>query len=145
GVVRHTLGADAVALVLNRLGLLALIFLVASLACTPAQRFLGWTWAIRIRRMLGVLSFTYASLHVLTYLVLDQTFDCGVIFADIPQRKFIIVGLSTFLCLLPLAVTSTDAMVRQMGFERWKLLHRLAYVAGLLAVVHFIWRVKRDH
>ena len=139
-----TLGADAIAIGLNQLGYLALVLLMTSLACTPLKILTGWTWPIRVRRMLGLFAFFYASLHLLTYVGIDQQLDWGVLWGDVTQRKFMIVGFLAFLCLLPLAWTSTDASVRRLGFKRWKALHRLAYVAGVLAVVHFTWRVKSD-
>jgi sulfoxide reductase heme-binding subunit YedZ len=138
------LGADAVATILNQFGYLALTLLIASLMCTPLKIVTGWTWGIRIRRMLGLFAYFYASLHFLTYLVIDQTLDLGAVFADIAKRNFILVGFSAFVILIPLAITSTNKMVRRLGFARWKLLHRLAYVAGCLAAIHFIWRVKID-
>jgi methionine sulfoxide reductase heme-binding subunit len=144
GASRGTLGADPVATVLNRLGLLALIFLLASLAATPAKVLLGWTWPIRLRRMLGLTGFFYAALHLVTYVAVDQRFDWPVLWADVTQRKFMVVGFGAFLLLLPLALTSTDASVRRLGYKRWKALHRLVYLAGVLAVVHFLWRVKLD-
>ena len=139
-----TLGADAIAIGLNQLGYLALVFLMASLACTPLKILTGWTWPIRVRRMLGLFAFFYASLHLTTYVGIDQQLDWAILWGDVTQRKFMIVGFLAFLCLVPLAWTSTNASVRRLGFERWKSLHRLAYVAGVLAVVHFIWRVKSD-
>ncbi len=138
------LGANPIATALNQLGLLALVFLIASLACTPLKAFLGWTWPIRIRRMLGLFAFFYASVHFLTYAGLDQVLDLKAIWSDVTQRKFIFVGFAALVLLIPLAITSTDAMVRRLGFKRWKLLHRLAYVAAGLAVIHFVWRVKKD-
>lgn len=141
---RGTLGADPVATVLNRLGLLALICLLASLAATPARVLFGWTWPIRLRRMVGLTAFFYAALHFTTYVAIDQRFDWPVLWADVTQRKFMVVGFGAFLLLLPLAVTSTDASVRRLGYRRWKALHRLVYVAAVLAVVHFLWRVKLD-
>lgn len=138
------LGANPIATALNQLGLLALVFLIASLACTPLKAFLGWTWPIRIRRMLGLFAFFYASVHFLTYAGLDQVLDLKAIWSDVTQRKFIFVGFAALVLLIPLAITSTDAMVRRLGFKRWKLLHRLAYVAAGLAVIHFLWRVKKD-
>jgi len=140
----RTLGADAIAIGLNQLGYLALVFLMASLACTPLKILTGWTWPIRVRRMLGLFAFFYASLHLLTYVGIDQQLDWAVLWGDMTHRKFMIVGFLAFLCLAPLAWTSTDASVRRLGFARWKSLHRLAYVAGVLAVVHFLWRVKSD-
>ncbi len=141
---RGTLGANPVAEALNQLGLLALVFLLASLACTPLNRAFGWAWPARLRRLLGVTAFVYASLHLLTYAGLDQQLDWKVLLEDVTQRRFIIVGMLAFLLMVPLAVTSTDAMVRRLGFNRWKRLHRLAYVCGGLAVIHFLWRVKSD-
>ncbi|HTS81785.1 MAG TPA: protein-methionine-sulfoxide reductase heme-binding subunit MsrQ [Myxococcaceae bacterium] len=140
----RTLGADPVATGLNQLGYLALVFLVSSLACTPVKLLTGWTWPIRIRRMLGLFAAFYAALHLTTYVAIDQQLDWAVLWGDVTQRKFMVVGFLAFLCLLPLVWTSTDASVRRLGFQRWKALHRLAYVAGVLAVVHFIWRVKAD-
>jgi sulfoxide reductase heme-binding subunit YedZ len=141
---RGTLGANPIAEVLNQLGLVALIFLVASLACTPLKLALGWTWPTRIRRMLGLFAFFYAACHFVTYAAVDQGLNVGAIVQDILKRNFILVGFSALVLLIPLAVTSTDAMVRRLGFPRWKKLHRLAYVAGVLGVIHFVWRVKKD-
>ena len=138
------LGSDPIAQALNQFGLLALIFLVLALACTPLKMLLGLTWPMRIRRMLGLLAFLYALLHVTTYAVLDQGLDWHAIWDDVSKRKFILVGFLTFVLLIPLAATSTKAAVRRLGYARWKLLHRLAYLAPMLAVLHFIWRVKRD-
>jgi sulfoxide reductase heme-binding subunit YedZ len=141
---RNELGADPIAQALNQLGLMALVFLVTALACTPLKTFLGWTWPIRLRRMLGLLAFFYALLHVVTYVALDQGLDWRAIVDDIVKRKFIFVGFATFVLLLPLTATSTTAAIRRLGYPRWKQLHRLAYLAPALAVLHFTWRVKRD-
>jgi len=130
--------------VLNQLGYLTLTFLVASLMCTPIKIATGWTWGIRLRRMLGLFAFFYASLHFLTYFVVDQSLDLSMVIADITKRKFILVGFLALVTLIPLAWTSTNGAVKRMGFARWKMLHRLAYVAGSLGVIHFIWRVKID-
>jgi sulfoxide reductase heme-binding subunit YedZ len=141
---RHELGANPIAEIENELGLIALVFLVASLACTPARRVFGWTWPPRIRRELGLFAFFYASLHFLTYLTLDQFFDWGTIVADVVERPFITVGFAAFILMIPLAMTSTNAWIKRLGYFRWVKLHQLVYVAGGLAVVHFIWRVKID-
>jgi len=138
------LGADPIAQALNQLGLMALVFLVAALGCTPLKIIAGWTWQMRLRRMLGLLAFFYALLHVITYTALDQGLNWHAIVDDIVKRKFILVGFLTFVMLLPLAATSTNAAVRRLGYARWKQLHRLAYVAPAFGVLHFIWRVKRD-
>ena len=144
GAARGTLGADAVAEGLNRLGLLALIFLVASLACTPLKTLTGAVWPIKVRKMLGLYAFFYAVLHLGTYAGFDQGLDFKAIFADIVKRPFILVGFTAFVLLVPLAVTSTAKMVKRIGFLWWKRLHRLAYVAACLGVIHFFLRVKKD-
>lgn len=141
---RGQLGADPVAIALNRLGLLALITLVASLAATPLRLALGWAWPLRLRRMLGLFAFLYASLHVGLYLAIDQGFDLKAIARDISERKFISAGFAAFMVLVPLAATSPLRMRRILGPKRWQRLHRLVYLAGCLAVLHFVWRVKRD-
>ena len=140
--LRGTLGPDPVAEVLNRLGLYAISLLFCSLACTPLQIVLGWNWPLRVRRMLGLFAFFYATLHFSTYLFVDQGLDLSSIGKDIAKRRFVTVGFAAWCCLLPLAITSTQAWVRRLGFRRWKALHRLAYAAAALACVHFIWRFK---
>ena len=142
--VRGELGVDPIAQALNQLGLMALVFLIAALACTPLKTLTGITWPLRIRRMLGVFAFVYATLHVTTYVAVDQRFDWTAIVDDLTKRRFIYVGATTFVLLVPLAVTSTNGWVRRLGFPTWKRLHRLAYLATILAVVHFVWRVKKD-
>lgn len=139
-----TLGADPIAAALNELGLIALVFLVATLTCTPLKVLLGWTWPMRIRRMLGLFAFGYASLHFLLYAVVDQGLNLTAILADVSERPFITAGFAALLLLIPLAITSSVKMRRKLGPLRWQRLHRLIYVIGLLAAVHFILRVKRD-
>lgn len=138
-----SLGADPIATALNQLGLLALVLLVATLACTPLKHVLGWTWPLRIRRMLGLFAFFYASLHFLLYAVIDQGLDIGAILADVSERPFITLGFAALVLLVPLAVTSSVKMRRRIGPLRWQKLHRLVYVVGILASLHFILRVKR--
>jgi sulfoxide reductase heme-binding subunit YedZ len=140
--LRGTLGPDPVAEVLNRLGLYAICLLFCSLACTPLQILLGWSWPLRVRRMLGLFAFFYACLHLSTYVVVDQGLDLRGIGKDIAKRRFVTVGFAAWCALLPLAITSTQGWVRRLGFRRWKALHRLAYAAAALACVHFIWRFK---
>ena len=139
------LGANPISEALNRLGLVALIFLGLSLACTPAQLLMKWTWPVRIRRELGLIGFGYATAHFLTYLVLDQQLRVTEVLEDVGKRPFITVGFTAWLLLVPLALTSTKASVKRLGFVRWKKLHRLAYLCVALGVVHFYWRVKKDH
>ncbi|BDG09302.1 protein-methionine-sulfoxide reductase heme-binding subunit MsrQ [Anaeromyxobacter paludicola] len=145
GLLAPGLGANPIEKVLNRLGFWTLTFLLLSLAPTPARAFLGISWPVRVRRALGLLAFLYACLHFTTYVAVDQFFDWQIIGADLARRPFIGVGFVTLLVLAPLALTSSDAMVRRLGHARWKRLHRLAYAAGVLGVVHFLWRVKKDH
>jgi sulfoxide reductase heme-binding subunit YedZ len=139
-----TLGAEPVAIALNRLGLVALVFLVLSLACTPLKIVFGWIWPIGLRKTLGLFGFFYACLHFLTYAVVDQGLKLGTILSDIAKRNFILVGFSAFVLLVPLAVTSTAAMLKRLGARRWKRLHALAYVTASLGVTHFVLRVKKD-
>lgn len=141
---RGMLGADPIAVALNRLGLLALILLWCSLAATPLKIVFGVTWPIRIRQLLGLLAFFYASLHFLLYAVVDQGLDFVAIVEDVIERRFITVGFLALLLLIPLAVTSPAAMLKRMGAASWKRLHRLAYVVAVLATIHFAWRVKKD-
>jgi len=141
---RGELGPNAIEAALHQTGLLALVLLLASLACTPLRLVAGWTWPARVRRTLGLLAFTYAVAHFLVYAVLDQGLAWSALWADVTERPFITVGFAALVLLVPLALTSTNRWVRRLGFPRWQRLHRLAYVAAALGVVHFVWRVKKD-
>ena len=141
---RGTLGANPVSEVLNQLGLLALIFLIASLAATPLKITVGWTWPVRIRRLLGLLAFFYATLHLLTYVLVDRYGELATLGEDVVKRPFITVGMFAWLLLVPLALTSTRRSIKRLGFASWQRLHRLSYVVAPLAVLHFVWRVKKD-
>jgi sulfoxide reductase heme-binding subunit YedZ len=110
---------------------------------TPLRSLLNWTWPLRVRRMLGLYAFFYATLHLLTYIVFDQFFDWNEIIIDIAKRPFITVGITAWFLLLPLAVTSTNKMMRRLG-KKWKKLHRLVYLISILGVLHFFWLVKAD-
>jgi sulfoxide reductase heme-binding subunit YedZ len=138
------LGTNPIEAALNQLGFWALVTLLASLACTPLKIVFGWNWPLHARRLLGLAAFGYASLHFLVYVVLDQFFAWDEILKDLVKRKFITVGFLALALLVPLAVTSTNRMVKRLGFPTWKKLHRLAYLAAVLGVVHFVWRVKAD-
>ncbi len=138
------LTANPVAEVMNRLGFWTLSFLVLSLTATPLKALFGWTFPMRVRRMVGLFAFFYAALHFTTYVALDQTFDFSDILQDVVKRKFITVGFLAFILLIPLAITSTDRAVKRLGFRRWKRIHRLVYAAAVLGIVHFVWRVKAD-
>lgn len=138
------LGVNPIETVNRYLGDWAIRFLLIALAVTPARKIAGWTKLARLRRMLGLFAFFYACLHVSSYVGLDLFFDWQTLWKDVLKRRYITVGMATFLILLPLAITSTNAMVRRLGGRRWQALHRLVYVAGPLAVVHFWWMVKAD-
>jgi len=142
---QHRLGANPIATALNQLGLLSLIFLCASLSCTPLKIAFAWNWPLRVRRTLGLCAFFSVVLHFLVYLVLDQNFVISAVVADISKRPFIALGFAAFVCLVPLALTSTKRSLARLGFRRWQLLHRLAYAIGVLSVLHFYLRVKVDH
>ena len=122
----------------------AIRFLVITLAVTPLRKLLHAPFLIKYRRMLGLFAFFYASLHFTTWFAIDKFFDMHEILADFTKRRFIIAGLTAFLCLLPLAVTSTAGWIRRLGGKRWQLLHRLIYVSAIAAVVHYYWLVKSD-
>ncbi len=143
--LHHHLGPNPVATALNQLGLLALVFLIASLSCTPLKILSGWTWPIRIRRTLGLFAFFTALSHFLVYFGLDQGFSFAAFLTDVKKRPFIALGLSALLLLVPLALTSTKRSVTRLGFRVWQRLHQLVYLIGVLAVVHFYLRVKADH
>lgn len=139
-----TLSANPIAEAENELGLTALIFLLASLACTPAKRIMGWTWPMRIRRELGLFAFAYGTLHFLVYAIIDRVLNLDAVAEDIAKRPFITVGFVALVLLVPIAVTSTNDAVKRLGYRKWLQIHQLVYVAGILAVIHFLWRVKID-
>lgn len=141
----HQLGANPIATALNQLGLLALIFLSASLSCTPLKVLSNWNWPLRVRRTLGLFGFFSASAHFLLYFVLDQGLSFSAVWHDVLKRPFIALGAAALVLLVPLAWTSNKRALARLGFARWKALHRLAYVIGPLAVAHFYLRVKADH
>jgi methionine sulfoxide reductase heme-binding subunit len=144
-VYRHRLGANPVATALNQIGLLALIFLIASLSCTPLKIAFGWTWPLRVRRTLGLCAFFSALAHFSVYWALDQNFALASVIEDVVKRPFIAVGFAALVLLVPLALTSTKRSVSRLGFRHWQSLHRLAYPIGVLGAAHFYLRVKADH
>lgn len=143
GIVTDSLGANPIEAVTRGLGDWALRLLLITLAVTPLRRFTGVNWLLRLRRMLGLFTFFYAVLHMLTYVWLDQFFDWGFILKDIVKRPFITVGFLSFVLLIPLAVTSTNAMMKRLG-RNWSRLHKAVYAIGMLGVLHFWWMVKAD-
>lgn len=138
------LGVNPAEYITRSTGDWALRMLLITLAVTPLRKLTGWSWLLRLRRMLGLYAFFYALMHFLSYLAFDHVFDPGAIFSDILKRPFITVGFLSLLLLLPLALTSANAMVRRLGAKRWLALHRLVYLIAPLAVLHFWWMVKRD-
>jgi len=137
------LGVNPIDFITHFTGSWALIFLIGTLAVTPGRRLTGWNDLIKLRRMLGLFAFSYASAHFATYLVLDHFFDWQAIGKDIIKRPYVTAGFTAFVIMLPLALTSTAGMIRRLG-KRWQKLHRLIYVAALAGVIHFYWLVKAD-
>ncbi|MCX7099247.1 MAG: sulfoxide reductase heme-binding subunit YedZ [Methylococcales bacterium] len=138
------LGANPIEKITRNTGYWTLTFLLVTLTATPLKRLFGWLWPIRLRRMLGLFAFFYGSLHFSTYLVLDQFFDWQGILKDIIKRPYITIGFPAYLLMLPLALTSTNAMIRRLGGKRWQALHRLVYVSAIGGVIHYWWLVKKD-
>jgi sulfoxide reductase heme-binding subunit YedZ len=138
------LGANPIEALIRGLGDWALRFLLLTLTVTPLRRLTGLHWLLRLRRMLGLTVFFYALLHLLGYVVLDQFFAWGEIGKDIAKRPFITLGMLTFLLLVPLAATSSNAMIQRLGGKRWQALHSLVYAIAIMAVVHYWWMVKLD-
>jgi len=138
-----SLGADPVKKLEHECGKTALNFLLLTLAVTPVRNLTGLPQLLRLRRMLGLFVFFYAVVHFSVYLVLDLELNLAVVGADIVKRPYITVGFTALLLLVPLALTSTNGMMRRLG-RRWQSLHRLIYLIAALAVWHFYWQVKRD-
>jgi len=119
-------------------------FLVFTLAITPLRKLLRMPDLIRFRRLIGLFAFFYGSLHFATYLGVDKFFDFHEIWADIAKRPYITVGFAGFVCMIPLAITSTAGWIRRMGGKRWQVLHRLVYASAVAGVIHYYWLVKSD-
>ena len=138
------LGANPVETITHTTGEWTLRLLLATLAITPLRHLTGWIWLVRLRRMAGLFAFFYLMVHFSTYVVLDASLDVGYIVEDVADRLYITAGFAAFLMLVPLAATSTNAMVRRLGPLRWRRLHRLVYGAGVCGVLHYLWLVKAD-
>ena len=138
------LGANPLEFVTHTTGMMALIFITLSLAVTPLRKTLGQPWMIRLRRIVGLYAFFYAALHLLAYVWFDKSFALGAIIDDTYKRPYITFGMFAFFLLIPLAVTSTNAMIKRLGGERWNRLHRAVYVAAASGVVHYYLLVKAD-
>jgi sulfoxide reductase heme-binding subunit YedZ len=126
----------------DTLGDWALRLLLASLTATPLRLLSGWSWPVTLRRRLGLFAFAYAGLHFLVWIAIDHVFDWPTMLADVVKRPYVTVGLTALALLLPLAATSTAAMVRRLGATAWRRLHRLAYAAAALGVLHYLWLAK---
>lgn len=140
----HALGANPAEFITRSLGDWCLRFLLITLAVTPLRRIGGWNWLLRLRRMLGLFAFFYGVVHFTSYIAFDHVFDAVAILKDVLKRPFITVGFTALVLLVPLAATSTNAMVRRLGAHNWRALHRLVYPIAALGVLHFWWMVKRD-
>jgi sulfoxide reductase heme-binding subunit YedZ len=125
-------------------GTLTLVYLLLTLAVTPLRKLTGLQWLVRLRRMLGLYAFFYGALHLLTYVWFDKAFALGDITVDVARRPFIAVGMLAFSLLVPLAVTSTDRMIKRLGGKRWQKLHRLTYISATAGVLHYYLLVKSD-
>ena len=138
------LGANPIEVITHSTGDWTLIFLLITLAVTPLRKLSGQLWLIRYRRMFGLFAFFYVTLHFLTYIWLDKSFDVHEMLADIAKRKFITVGFTGFVLLIPLAITSTKGWIRRLGGKPWQMLHRLIYASAICGVIHYLWLVKAD-
>lgn len=138
------LGANPIEAITHATGDWTLRFLLLALAVSPLRRVTGWNPVMHVRRMLGLFAFYYASLHFLTYVVLDHFFALRSIAEDVITRRYITAGFAGFVLMIPLALTSSRHMVRRLGGRRWRALHRLVYASAVAGVVHYLWLVKVD-
>lgn len=138
------LGANPIEEITHNTGIWALRLLLATLAITPLRQLTTWGQLMPLRRLVGVFAFFYACLHVSTYVVLDWFFDVEAIVEDVLERPYITAGFTGFVLLVPLAITSTKAMVRRLGGRRWQQLHRLVYLSAVAGATHFLWQAKAD-
>ena len=139
------LGANPIEFITRNTGDWTLYFLCMTLAITPLRRFSKWNWLVKLRRMLGLFAFFYACLHFMTFFWFDHFFDLSEMWKDVLKRPFITVGFSAFVLLIPLAVTSTNGMVKRLGGKRWQWLHRLVYAIAMLGILHFWWMKAGKH
>jgi methionine sulfoxide reductase heme-binding subunit len=141
---RGQLGANPLDFLTRTTGTLTLVFLLLTLAVTPLRKWTGAQWLVRLRRMIGLYAFFYGSLHLLTYVWFDKAFGASLIVEDVWRRPFIAVGMLGVLLMVPLAVTSTDKMIKRLGGRRWQKLHKLTYVSAVAGVLHYYLLVKSD-
>ena len=140
----HRLGANPQNFLILTTGMMTLIFLVLTMAVTPLRKITGWNWLIQFRRVLGLYAFFYGCLHFLCFFSLDRGFSVSSTLTEMVKRKYLIVGSTALIVMIPLAVTSTNAMIKRLGGKRWRALHRLAYVAAVCGVIHYYMQVKAD-
>ncbi|MBO0799895.1 MAG: sulfoxide reductase heme-binding subunit YedZ [Blastocatellia bacterium] len=140
----HHLGANPLEFATHTTGTLTLVFLTISLAITPLRKILGLPWLVQMRRTLGLFAFFYGALHFLCYTWFDKTFHLFAIAEDMLQRPFIFLGMLSFFVMVPLAITSTNRMVKRLGGRRWNRLHKLVYLAAAAGVLHYYLLVKAD-
>lgn len=145
GGVVGQLGANPLEFITWNTGDWTLYFICMTLAVTPLRRLSGWNWLVRLRRMIGLFAFFYATLHFTTFFWFDHFFDVQEMLKDVAKRPFILVGFTAFVLLIPLAVTSTNGMVKRLGAKRWQWLHRLIYVIAALGILHFWWMRAGKH
>ena len=143
-VYQKRVGPNPLEFATRTTGMLTLIFLSLTVAVTPLRKIFGINSLVKIRRMLGLFAFFYGALHLLTYVWFDRSFDLISVGQDVAKRPFILAGMTAFLLMIPLAITSTNKMVKRLGGKRWALLHRLVYFAAIAGVVHFWMLVKSD-
>lgn len=141
---RKRLGANPGEFMTRTTGIMTLVFLMLTLAVTPARKITGLNWLVKFRRLLGLFAFFYGVLHLLTYIWFDRYFKLRSIPGDVVTRPFIAFGMTAFLLMLPLAITSTDKMLKRLGGKRWGKLHKLVYAAGIAGALHFWLFVKSD-
>jgi sulfoxide reductase heme-binding subunit YedZ len=139
-----SLGANPIEFFLRTTGVLTLLFLVLTLAVTPLRKRFGWNGLIKYRRMLGLFAFFYGCVHLSTYFIFDRSLNLSGTVADVVQRPFIAFGMTAFVLMVPLAITSTNGMIKRIGGKNWQKLHRLTYIAAAAGVVHFWMIVKSD-
>ena len=142
--LRGKLGANPVEFVTRATGVLCLIFLVLTLMVTPLRKLAGWNWLLKHRRLIGLYAFFYGLAHFLTYLAFDRNWQLLTVPGDVTQRPFIALGLFAFLLMVPLAITSTNAMIKRLGAPRWNQLHRATYYITIAGVLHYYLIVKSD-
>jgi len=140
----NQLGANPIESITHKTGDWTIRFLLITLCVTPLRKLLNQPQLARFRRMLGLFAFFYGCLHLTTWVWLDKFFDVHEMWRDVLKRRFITVGMTGFVLMIPLAVTSTAGWVRRLGFVRWQRLHRLVYFSALAGVIHYYWLVKSD-